>query len=136
MLKNLQILQNDALRTILRKKREEGNKIFHDSSNIQKIQDRIMGLTIRYFKRAEIYENELIERLVMEYNEIEHDLRTPTIICHTREITWYSQTQGNSAKRFLYLFFMGHIKVIKSLFLFSGFVLIGFWYLNHLENND
>ena len=61
--KRLQTLQNDALRSILKIKREYGNFKIHRLANIQnnQIQHKIQDLNYRYFSRAQNWENSLFE---------------------------------------------------------------------------
>ena len=82
--KKLQIVQNDALRLILKLKRENGNQELHTRSKIEYIEDRMKNLNKKYLNKAMGNENELIESLVTEYEEfyLWNRVKKDTILCH------------------------------------------------------
>ena len=78
--KSLQILQNEALRTIMKMKREEGNAKLHKTSGMPEIDNRLTILTQRYLERAIINNNPLITQLINEWSDPLNSSK-PTIIC-------------------------------------------------------
>ena len=85
--KRLQVIQNDALRTIFKLKKEDGNQRLYEISQIEKIDERMRKLNDRYFKKAILYENELIVKLISEYEDfyLWNRLKKDTILCFYRD---------------------------------------------------
>ena len=66
--KRLQVLQNQALRLFLHLNREHGNPNLHSICKIDKIKDRFDTLNFRYFTKAQLTENPMIDRQIEEFN--------------------------------------------------------------------
>ena len=86
--KKLQIVQNDALRIILKLKKEDGNQRLYDESKIESIEQRMNKLNTRYLCKAINYENEMIKNLISEYEEfyLWNNIKRDTVLCYYRDI--------------------------------------------------
>ena len=65
--KQVQTIQNSALRIIFKKNREQNTKELHELANIEKINVRMKKLNDQYLEKCEAYENPLIENLVADH---------------------------------------------------------------------
>ena len=68
--RQLQTIQNSALRAIFHKNREFCVSELHSLAGLQKIDDRMECLTNNYIETADSNNNPLIQQLLMDYSEL------------------------------------------------------------------
>ena len=82
--KHIQIIQNNALRTILHVKKIEHLDIdeLHKRAGIEKIDTRLKYLRKKYIEKSIEFKNPLIEETINEFNRFKkREVKFPTLLC-------------------------------------------------------
>ena len=89
---NLQVIQNNALRLILRKPRNTRINELHDSTKIDLIQDRFKTLSARYILKS-INNNPIIKQSFDEFTRFSNGriLNTKTLFCPHKNTIYQHQ---------------------------------------------
>lgn len=85
----LDVIQNNALRIILRKPRKYSTTKLHKEAKIQKLEYRFKFLKEKYHEQADLNGNPLIKSIVEEYKNYigGHVLKRKTILCNVNHLT-------------------------------------------------
>ena len=82
--KSLQSIQNNALRVILKKRKEDGNSILLELSGLTPIESRLKELVDKYLKNAFLTQNPMIIELIDDFQTLKRGKKNPeTILCNT-----------------------------------------------------